>query len=271
MHEKIVTVAGYAYRIFHQINDEAPTKWVLLHGFMGTHHDFDTIVNQLPGEVLTFDLLGFGLQASFVSDPTRFEMAAQISDIKVILQTYQWTHINLLGYSMGGRLALGFAISHNELVDRLFLESSSAGLQLALEREKRRVADDKKVTQILTNFNEFVLDWEKLPLFATQKVLTATQRQAIRAQRLAQQPQNVANTLKYMGTGVQTNFWPHLAHLKIPTVLLVGELDQKFNRIADDMIMLLPDGQKRVIKNAGHNTHVEQPHQVIEVLKNVPY
>jgi len=74
-----------------------------------------------------------------------------------------------------------------------------------------------------------------------------------------------------MGTGVQVNFWPKLTQLKTPTILLVGELDQKFNQIADDMVRLLPSGQKHVIENAGHNMHVEQPKQVIEVLKNVSY
>jgi len=271
MNKKVVTIAGYSYHIFTQINDEAITKWVLLHGFMGTHHDFDAIIKHLPGEVMTFDLLGFGAESTVVIDPTRFDMAAQISDIQTILQTYEWSNVNLLGYSMGGRLALGFALKHNELVNKLFLESSSAGLNSSLNRKKRRTTDNEKVTQIMTNFREFVLNWEKLPLFATQKALTATQRQKIRIQRLAQQPQNVANSLKYMGTGVQVNFWPKLAQLKMPTVLLVGELDQKFNQIADEMIMLLPDGQKHVIKNAGHNIHVEQPNEVIEVLKNVSY
>jgi len=271
MNRKIVTIAGYSYHVFHQINDETATKWVLLHGFMGTHHDFDAIINELPGEVMTFDLLGFGEKANIVDDPKRFEMAAQIADIQLILKTYNWSNINLLGYSMGGRLALGFAFSHNELINQLFLESASAGLNSALNRKKRRAADNERIKQILTDFHEFVLNWEKLPLFATQKDLVATQRQAIRAQRLAQQPQNVANSLKHMGTGVQVNFWPKLTQLKTPTILLVGELDQKFNQIADDMVRLLPSGQKHVIENAGHNMHVEQPKQVIEVLKNVSY
>lgn len=271
MNEKVITVNGYPYHVFHQINNSLPIKWVLLHGFMGSHHDFDTIVNQLPGEVMTFDLLGFGSQAETVYRPSRFKMVEQIDDIVNILKIYNWSSVNLLGYSMGGRIALGLAIRHRELVAHLYLESTTAGLQTSLEREKRRLMDEKRAKQIISDFEEFVLSWEKLPLFSTQKKLTEQQQLAIRLQRLAQKPQNVANSLKYNGTGAQDNYWSQLPYMEIQTTLLVGELDMKFTHIADNMLALLPHAEKYIIKNAGHNIHIEQPDRVIEVIKHVSH
>ncbi|CAM3122309.1 2-succinyl-6-hydroxy-2,4-cyclohexadiene-1-carboxylate synthase [Leuconostoc rapi] len=271
MRQQVITVNGYAYHILRQRNDDQPMKWLLLHGFMGSHHDFDAIIQRLPGEVMTFDLLGFGPHAPYVDDVKRFTMASQIDDILAILNQVGWSTIQLLGYSMGGRLALGFAMTVPNRVANLYLESTSAGLRSESERAKRRIADVKKSELINTDFQQFVSVWEKLPLFATQNTLTTEQQAQVREQRLSQKSQNMANSLIYMGTGVQENFWPSLPQLQIPTVLIAGELDEKFKRIADDMAALAPCAQVNIIKHAGHNTHLEQPKQFIEVIKNVSH
>ena len=271
MRKQVITVNGYAYHIFCQRNDDQPMKWLLLHGFMGSHRDFDTIIQQLPGEVMTFDLLGFGQHAAYIEDAERFTMASQIDDILAILNQVGWSKVQLLGYSMGGRLALGFAMTVPNRVAHLYLESSSAGLRSESERAKRRLADVKQSELINTDFQQFVSVWEKLPLFATQNTLTTQQQEQVRRQRLSQRPQNMANSLIYMGTGIQENFWLRLPQLQIPTVLIVGELDEKFKRIANDMATLVPHVQISIIKHAGHNTHLEQPKQFIEVIKNVSH
>lgn len=271
MKKQIITVKGYDYHIFRQRNNNQAMKWVLLHGFMGSHHDFDNIVQDLPGEVMCFDLLGFGAHAQCVEDGKRFTMASQIDDILTILNQVGWQTIHLLGYSMGGRLALGFAMAAPTYVTQLFLESSSAGLRLESERMQRRIADMKKSERINNNFQEFVSTWEKLPLFATQNTLTIQQQEKVREQRLSQIPANMAHALIYMGTGVQENFWPRLTQVKLPTVLIVGELDSKFKKIADKMAAYLPDAQINMIESAGHNTHLEQPKAFIEVIKHVSY
>lgn len=269
MNEQVLNINGYNYHIFCHVNSQASEHWVLLHGFMGSHHDFDAIVEHLSGTVLTLDLLGFGSRSPYVEEPKRFDMFAQITDLQLILKKINWTHINLLGYSMGGRLALGFAVKYPKLVKNLYLESSTAGLQYAVERQQRILNDEKKAQQIECDFPAFVKQWEQMPLFNTQKHLPVTQQVAIRQQRLSQHPKNVANSLRYMGTGSQPNFWPNLVMLQCPTLLLVGSLDTKFRRIASDMNQLLPHAKVVTVAQAGHNVHFEAPKQVIEVLNHV--
>ena len=109
--------------------------------------------------------------------------------------------------------------------------------------------------------------WEAIPLFASQQQLPAHQQQQIRQQRLQQRPENVAQSLIGMGTGAQPNFWPKLAEVTVKTLLIVGEKDVKFNHLADKMLQQLPNAQKAVIADAGHNVHFEQPNQVIARLK----
>lgn len=267
MTEQIVTIAGYPYQITYQENSTATDKWLLLHGFMGSRHDFDQLVTALPGTVMTIDLLGFGAHAPEVTAVERFTMASQIADLQAVLAAFHWEKVHLLGYSMGGRLALGFAIAHPELIATLILESATAGIPGAADRAARRQADAEKAQAISRDFERFVTNWEKLPLFASQQQLLIAQQQQMRRQRLRQRPENVAQSLLSMGTGAQPNFWPKLAQVTVNTLLIVGEKDVKFQRLADQMQQLLPNAQKVVIADAGHNVHFEQPNQVIARLK----
>ncbi len=100
---------------------------------------------------------------------------------------------------MGGRLALGFAVKYPKLVKNLYLESSTAGLQYAVERQQRILNDEKKAQQIEYDFPAFVKQWEQLPLFNTQKHLPVTQQVAIRQQRLSQHPKKCCQFIKIYG------------------------------------------------------------------------
>ncbi|GMA69153.1 hypothetical protein GCM10025879_03990 [Leuconostoc litchii] len=165
----------YCYNVQVTVNNKDNVKWLLLHGFMGSHHDFDQIIRRLPGQVLTIDLLGFGDKMPTVA-PEQFRMSNQIDDLVHILKQLDWHDIKLLGYSMGGRLALGFAISHPYLVHQLYLESATAGLKTPQERDVRCQADFQKAEQIEDNFADFVASWEKMPLFSTQQNVTVAQK-----------------------------------------------------------------------------------------------
>jgi 2-succinyl-6-hydroxy-2,4-cyclohexadiene-1-carboxylate synthase len=78
-------------------------------------------------------------------------------------------------------------------------------------------------------------------------------------QRLRNHPSGLANSLRGMGTGVQPSLWEDLNELNKPTLLIAGELDEKFVQIASQMHQTLPNSQLRLIPDAGHTTHLEQP------------
>lgn len=266
---KIQIIRHYPYQIHYQKNSNVPKRWLLLHGFMGSWHDFDDIITQLPGEVLALNLLGFGNQAPTIDDCQRFTMSEQIKDLTMILDKYQWSQVTILGYSMGGRLALGFALTHPQRVSQLLLESTTAGIDSVTARQQRQQADLTKAISLLDNFEAFVLRWEKLPLFKTQQDMPLESKQKMRRQRMAQNPKNVAQALIYMGTGSQPNYWPYLDKVDFPTTIIVGEHDQKFNLIGDKMMALIPQAKKIVIAGAGHNVHFEQPKAFIEAMQYV--
>lgn len=234
---------------------------VLLHGFTGSSVNWQPLLPTLSTDqpIITVDLLGHG-QTDAPTDATRYGMAASARDLVDLLAQIAPGPFNLLGYSMGGRLALYFAVSYPHLVNKLILESASPGLADAADRTTRVRSDEALADRIeREGIPAFVDYWEQIPLFASQQSLPVEIRQRLRDQRLQNRPRGLANSLRGMGTGVQPPLWDQLATLTIPTLLITGEYDTKFHTIAEQMMAQLPNARHKTITGAGHTIHLEQP------------
>lgn len=173
--------------------------------------------------------------------------------------------VHLVGYSLGGRTALSFAMLHPERVVSLTLESASPGLDDEDQRLGRRHRDEKLASWIKANgIHAFVNYWEELPLFSTQATLPEDVQQRIRSERLSQTAEGVAQSLLTMGTGVQPSWWGNLSSLHLPVLLLAGEQDAKFIAINRAMDEHLPVSHLHIVENAGHAIHVEQPNILVK-------
>ncbi|WP_338789431.1 2-succinyl-6-hydroxy-2,4-cyclohexadiene-1-carboxylate synthase [Metabacillus sp. FJAT-53654] len=233
---------------------------VLLHGFTGSSHNWKSVMNDLRNcTFILIDIIGHGNTES-PEAPSRYRMEEVVKDLASILDEIKIEKANFLGYSMGGRLALAFAATFPNRVNKLILESSSPGLKFVEEREKRKHEDEKLAGEIVRDgIVKFVERWENIPLFATQKRLPIQQRNSIRQQRLQNSNLGLANSLIGMGTGAQVSLWEELPNIKIPVLLLCGELDKKFCDIAKNMDEHLSISVVKQINDAGHAIHVEQP------------
>jgi len=234
---------------------------LLLHGFTGSGENWNDLM-PVFGEryaVITVDILGHGRSAS-PTDPNRYTMPQVAADLIALLDTWQVGQTAVLGYSMGGRLALYLACTYPERFSQLILESSSPGLATEAERAARRQSDEALANWIETNGIEAFVDrWETLPLWASQEQLSEEVRARLRQQRLQNSPLGLANSLRGMGTGAQPSLWEKLPALTLPTLLIAGELDTKFVAINKEMAELLPNGRLHRIPHAGHTTHLERP------------
>lgn len=234
---------------------------LLLHGFTGSAAGWLALAARLAPHrrTVAVDLIGHG-QSNAPADAERYRMEQCVADLLALLDTLEIAQTDVLGYSMGGRVALQMAASAPARVSTLILESSSPGLADPAERQARIAADEALADSIERDgLAAFVDRWEQLPLFASQAALSAEIRAHQHAQRLQNNPQGLANSLRGMGTGRQTSLWNQLPQLHIPTLLIAGELDQKYCVIAEQMAQALPNVQNVVIPNAGHTVHLEQP------------
>lgn len=224
---------------------------VMLHGFTGTADTWSNfIANWQQGlQIITIDLPGHG--------KTRTHSAKTMEeccyDLKQLFQFLKLDKFHLLGYSMGGRTALSFAVLFPEMIQTLILESASPGLA-AKEERNERIEKDQSLAKKIENegIQSFVDFWEDIPLFLSQKNLSKEAQQAIRSERLSQNEHGLAQSLRQMGTGSQPSWWNELDQFEKPVLLLAGEYDEKFIFINKLMENRLPVCDLRVCKKAGH-------------------
>lgn len=250
---------------------------LLLHGFTGSVASWQPHLAafQTDRRTIAVDLLGHGRSDS-PPDPERYRMERCVADLLALLDRLGVGRTDVLGYSMGGRVALHLAAAASDRLGALILESSSPGLADPAERAARVRADEELADRIeREGVPAFVRYWTQLPLFASQARLPAEVRARLRAQRLQNNPQGLANSLRGMGTGRQDPLWNRLATLPIPTLLIVGELDQKYRGLAQQMAAAMPTAQITVVRSAGHAVHLEQPvafdAAVVEFLRAQPH
>jgi len=255
-----VAVAGRTV----EISDEGPnaaSAIVLLHGFTGSKDGWLALRRALARErrVVAVDLPGHGGTAASARPPAD-SLAETARLIVQTLDSIEVRRFSLLGYSLGGRIALGLALDHPLRVERLLLESASAGLQDASEREARRRDDEARAVCLERDGIEaFVRHWEALPLFATHARLASPIREELRRRRLACSPAGLAASLRGAGTGTQPWLGDRLGELAVPVCVVVGALDEKFRAIGAWMAARVGVVRLEIVPRCGHTPHLERP------------
>lgn len=234
---------------------------VLLHGFTGRATEWGAHLDRFATRfrVLAVDLPGHGANAA-ARDPGACRMERCVDELAALLDRRGLARAHVLGYSLGGRVALAFAVAHPARVERLVLESASPGIADPAERRARREADAALAARLERDgIAAFVDRWEAQPLFATQVRLDPATRSAAHTARLENDAAGLAASLRGMGAGAQEPLWERLPAVTAPTLLVVGELDGKFRDLAVAMAARLPRAQVAIVPGAGHNTHLENP------------
>jgi 2-succinyl-6-hydroxy-2,4-cyclohexadiene-1-carboxylate synthase len=209
--------------------------------------------------VLAVDLPGHGWSDA-PTDAGRYALPRLVADLDDLLGKLGVRRADWVGYSMGGRIALGAALLAPERVARLVLESSTAGLETESERQERRASDELLAERLERDGMKAFLDaWSELPLFASQRRLARAVQDAERERRLRSRPEALAACLRGLGTGAQPSFWDRLPEVRSSVLLITGEEDQKFEALAERMAAKLSRSQHVVIPGAGHATHLEAP------------
>ena len=177
---------------------------LLLHGFTGSARTWEPFHAAWGGRrIIAPDLLGHG-RSDCPADPQRYSLTATAADLRALLDALGVERCTVLGYSMGGRVALRFAVEAPARVAGLILESTSPGIGAPQDREARVRADGALAARIeRQGVPAFVDHWQALPLFRTQAALPQRVRDRLRAERLSQRAEGLANSLRGAGAGGQ--------------------------------------------------------------------
>ena len=176
--------------------------------------------------------------------------------------------IHLAGYSMGGRIALSYALEHPEDLASLSLIGAHPGIRDAEERAERARWDDEMAKMLEADgLHAFVNEWMKHPVLADQLRLAHSRVVAAKQGRLAHTSAGLASAFRSLGTGRQEPMWERLAQLTPPTLFLAGEDDAKYVGVGEAFVDAAPNAALEVISGAGHNTLLEQPTATIEAIR----
>lgn len=163
----------------------------------------------------------------------------------------------LVGYSMGGRLALHAALVRPHPLAGLVVVGASAGIDSDVEREERRHADERLAQWMeATPIEEIVERWESLAVFASQ---STELREALRPGRLSHDPAGLAALLRSAGQGSLAPVWHRLGEISCPLLAVAGEADDAYVAAAYRLADLTPGGAATLVPGAGHAPQLEQP------------
>ena len=225
-------------------------RLLLLHGFTATGHSWDAVRDRLGGE-----------RYSAVAPDLRGPSIAAVVDALRQDEPYA-----LAGYSMGGRIALHLALAQPQLVRRLVLVSTTAGIEDPAERAARRAADEALAAEIERDGVEAFADrWAAGPLFAGQPPAVAA---AARVDRLRWSAGELAASLRGLGTGRMEPVWDRLGELTMPAVVVAGERDAKFRALGERLAGALPGGRLVVVPGVVHAVHLVAPEAVAAALRS---
>jgi len=153
----------------------------------------------------------------------------------------------LLGYSMGGRLALHALLEIPHPWRAAVIVSAHPGLESDAEREARRAADAAWATRALAgNWQEFLTAWNAQP------VLGGAIRDPQASGGLVIRRREIARSFVDWSLGAQQPLWDRLHEITIPVLWVAGEHDAKFLDLAKRATALIPNSRLAVAPGSGH-------------------
>lgn len=250
----------------HQSDSNLPFV-LILHGFMGSSEAFAPIIKPLKlfCNPITLDLLGHG-KTGGSDQPDRYHSDNQVSDLISIIKRFCLKNLYLWGYSMGGRLAFQVIVRDEKLFKGALLESTHCGITDQKEREQRRAGDEINAGKIEENYHTFLDEWMRNPLFSGPK--KGEDKRYLNIMK-HQQPEFMSASLRGFGAGTMPSVCENLQQLSLPVYLVAGELDKKYKNRMGELSSVLADASLKIVANAGHRVHSDQPGSIVKILNHL--
>ena len=232
---------------------------VCLHGFMGAGTDWLPLVDRLRDryQVDLVDLPGHGESVEF--PPSIYTWNGALEELQKILRGAS----AVVGYSMGGRLALAATLSAPTDLRAAVIISSSAGLESEEERRRRRALDEQRARQLVSlGAPAFLEEWYRQPLFASLRKQPALLKKLIDQRRGL--PNEWARALCGLSVAEQPSYWDRLPTSLVPALFVAGQEDPAYAVHARRAADLSPRGSLFMVPAAGHLPQEEAPHVTLD-------
>ena len=248
---------------------------VLLHGFLGSAADWSALITLLKNDffLIAVDLPGHGASQWQEQDDRggqyfchRLEqtMRAVACDHKLDPSFC----FSVLGYSLGGRLAMVCASAFADRIERLFLEGAHPGLVCEQVRRERQHSDLHWARRFACEpLIQVLYDWYQQPVFAD---LNERQIEALIAQRSGANGPLLAKVMMAFSLSRQPDYRPDLVRLRVEKQFSIhyvhGIRDHKFARLGQELLAESAVDTVDSISQCGHNVHRQQPEAMAQLL-----
>jgi 2-succinyl-6-hydroxy-2,4-cyclohexadiene-1-carboxylate synthase len=253
-----VILEGEDVRLNYEVIGEG-SPVTLLHGFTQSGRSWHEVISLMPDrwKWILPDLRGHG--ATVVRPGGPYTMEACTADLEMLWASLGIARTHLVGYSMGGRLALHVAAQRPDRLLSLLTIGAHAGLEEEA-REGRRRGDEALARRIETEgLDAFVSYWSSLPMFEGLQRRGPSFLAEVRAARMDNHAAGLAESLRGMGAGAMRPLWNELNRVTVPSTFVAGQLDHGYAASARRLAASVPHGRVVLLQRAGHTAHQERP------------
>jgi pimeloyl-ACP methyl ester carboxylesterase len=233
---------------------------VLVHGFACGIRSWDPQVRALSQSrhVITYDVRGHGVSEA-PRDAAAYSQAISVEDLHGLLASLGIRQAAVGGLSMGGNIALNFALAYPEMVTKLILADTGAGSDSTADW----VATVHAFAEALEQHGmEVFADMAcAAPLFARYIAQGPAEERFIRSCLMTHRAHGLAHTAREVLAKRPTIYMleSRLRQLRVPTLLVVGEHDEPCVKVHGFMADCIQGSDHVVVHDAGHLTNLEAP------------
>lgn len=220
---------------------------LFLHGLFGSKEDWRSYLDHpsCPKDSAAIDLPGHG---ELANDDVSVEAA--FSHMLDNLPDSNRLGIHLVGYSLGGRLALQFALSYPQFIHKLTLISAHPGLATDAEREARKSLDTERAASLLATWPDFLTDWYKAPMWSDFN--TADVFEAHLNSRKQNNASAMAKSIEAYSLSKQKTLAKLNTHCPFQIDWVTGEKDSVYTKTIADLAENSDKITHSIVENSGH-------------------
>lgn len=227
-------------------------KIFFLHGMGGGAEDANLLRASIPLET---PIIPFGLSFNATAEAIAASLGQESAPFL------------LVGYSMGGRLALRAASTLGNKLAGLVLVSTGLGDSNEVSRGQRRASDDRWAALAEESPEVFWEKWYGQELFSSFRALPESTRAAWMKNRLSQNIEHLSAQFRTLGPGHHGDLLPELKTLEampISVLYIAGERDKKYAELARQLAL---SGTTTELLPGGHVLPLEAPAELAQSLE----
>ncbi len=215
-----------------------------IHGFLGQPSDWDNVRQHIEGD------------SHAITVPVT---ASWDETVQAVLDCLP-NRVDLVGYSMGGRIAIGCSVVAPEKIRRLIVVSANPGID---ESERSpRLSHDVGIAATLrssssnSDRDSFLNGWYRQPVFAG---LSDPQIEDFVRRRSNIDLESMARLIETLSVAMQPDYRAALPTMAAQALFIAGDRDHKYATIAEAATRLSTRISYEIIEDCGHAIPFEAP------------